>query len=826
MTFSPSTPPKSRLRRRSYTINLPPCPFDSPSDSGYGSGSGSPPSPKERPDGLWMLGDGNQSDFDDPFATKGEHDDMVVEFWDGPETKTKQASKPVTFPVRLARPRPKIPSSFLSGADIRLPRRSSNLGIVRHTTRRQNFPDRFIPSRSDSANAVDKYRMGKDSHELTPSEKLLRHDGASEDAFCYRRRIVTPLAAVYRSHSLSESSPSGNRVGSVLGPLDQNSDRDSGSRQVSRGNVWTVGGVAPSAAAVNNGRGQFLQSGTNARLFRTTFPTARSKAKEDLEKHKARLAEALGVDRTQRILEMHIPRHRSEDARAKLRSKKWDGRTKWDGTRWANEGFVRKRRKLHESRILPSAPFKVLDAPNLRDDFYCSILAYSATCRTLAIGLGDLLYGWSETGGVKLLNPGTAELDCHLTSVAFSSTEGGKGILAYGRNNRTLGLMSLFDSAVQPPSSQSPLPRFELLHPAGVTCLSWKPTPTLRHSKSPINPDVIVMTDDLLVGDEIGRVYYYSVEWPERWEVERDNWAGQMTLLVRIDVHNQQICGLSWSKDGNLFATGGNDNQCLLFETSTIIDFDVSTVSMNNEDPPGEQVTDETEESRPGTPLAAPSGESSEADSAAETEIQRPRSFVHQVRHMRFGDQKHRWLHGAAVKAIAFCPWQDGLVATGGGSNDRCIHFFHTTTGCPLATISVSAQVTSLIWSTTRHEIAATFGYAEPEHPVRIAVFSYPECQQVATISWAGEHRALYAISFPAEPNETRAAANGTRERGRTRAALEGCIVVASSDKSVKFHEVWTTADNQATPGGVGMLGGSDILESLEGIDRDTDGIR
>lgn len=95
---------------------------------------------------------------------------------------------------------------------------------------------------------------------------------------------------------------------------------------------------------------------------------------------------------------------------------------------------------------------------------------------------------------------------------------------------------------------------------------------------------------------------------------------------------------------------------------------------------------------------------------------------------------KHRWEHTAAVKAIAFCPWRDGLVATGGGSHDKCIHFFHTTSGVALATIAVHAQVTSLIWSTTRREIAATFGYAQPEHPYRIAVFSWPECRQVAAI--------------------------------------------------------------------------------------------
>ncbi len=54
---------------------------------------------------------------------------------------------------------------------------------------------------------------------------------------------------------------------------------------------------------------------------------------------------------------------------------------------------------------------------------------------------------------------------------------------------------------------------------------------------------------------------------------------------------------------------------------------------------------------------------------------------------------------------------------------------------------------------------------------------------------------------------------------------MEGCIIVASSDKSVKFHEVWA-ADRKATTGGVGMLGGSGILEYLEGIDTEGPVIR
>lgn len=196
------------------------------------------------------------------------------------------------------------------------------------------------------------------------------------------------------------------------------------------------------------------------------------------------------------------------------------------------------------------------------------------------------------------------------------------------------------------------------------------------------------------------------------------------------------------------------------------------------------------------------------------------------------------------------------LTSLGGGSNDRCIHFFHTFSGATLATINVSAQVTSLLWSTSHREIAATFGYANPDHPVRIAVFSWPECRQVVQIPWQEDMRALYAVAYPGGPNEPAAAASATalgnnrriedsiddgdvlredtsagmasgsrdataRWAGRGgRPKSEGCIVVAASDETVRFHEVWSET-RRGVLGWRGVLGGSDILEGLEGIEKD-----
>lgn len=52
-----------------------------------------------------------------------------------------------------------------------------------------------------------------------------------------------------------------------------------------------------------------------------------------------------------------------------------------------------------------------------------------------------------------------------------------------------------------------------------------------------------------------------------------------------------------------------------------------------------------------------------------------------------------------------------------------------------------------------------------------------------------------------------------------TRTIEEGCIIVASSDQTVKFHEIWT-GRRTSLGSASGLFGGSDILESMEGIEK------
>ena len=47
----------------------------------------------------------------------------------------------------------------------------------------------------------------------------------------------------------------------------------------------------------------------------------------------------------------------------------------------------------------------------------------------------------------------------------------------------------------------------------------------------------------------------------------------------------------------------------------------------------------------------------------------------------------------AAVKAIAWSPHQHGLLASGGGTADRCLRFWNTVSGTSLSVIDTDSQV-------------------------------------------------------------------------------------------------------------------------------------
>lgn len=121
--------------------------------------------------------------------------------------------------------------------------------------------------------------------------------------------------------------------------------------------------------------------------------------------------------------------------------------------------------------------------------------------------------------------------------------------------------------------------------------------------------------------------------------------------------------------------------------------------------------------------------------------------------------------HKAAVKAISWHPEITNLLATGGGSLDKHIHFWNTTTGNRLGTIDTGSQVSSLHWgqSYSKHsgcmdtEIVATGG--TPNNC--ITIYNYETKFKVAEIQQAHDSR---IVSSQLSPDGTTIASVGGDE--------------------------------------------------------------
>lgn len=286
------------------------------------------------------------------------------------------------------------------------------------------------------------------------------------------------------------------------------------------------------------------------------------------------------------------------------------------------------------TRKISRIPFKVLDAPELQDDFYLNLVDWSAQ-NVLSVGLGSCVYLWSAcTSQVTRLCDLSAEGNA-VTSVSWSERG---NLVAVGTQK---GHISVWDVAVNK----------EVVklqgHIARVGALAW-------------NGDIL------------------SSGSRDRNIRQRDTRTPPVQSLKILHGHRQEVCGLKWSPDLQSLASGGNDNKLIVWSIHAT------------------------------TPAQTYSA------------------------------------HVAAVKAIAWSPHQHGLLASGGGTADKCIRFWNTLTSQPQQCVDTGSQVCNLAWSKHSSELVSTHGYSQNQ----ILVWKYPSLTQVAKLT-GHSYRVLYLALSP-----------------------------------------------------------------------------
>ncbi|XP_054266543.1 fizzy-related protein homolog [Macrosteles quadrilineatus] len=287
------------------------------------------------------------------------------------------------------------------------------------------------------------------------------------------------------------------------------------------------------------------------------------------------------------------------------------------------------------TRKISRIPFKVLDAPELQDDFYLNLVDWSSQ-NVLSVGLGSCVYLWSAcTSQVTRLCDLSSDNNS-VTSVAWSERG---NYLAVGTHN---GYVQVWDVSVSK--------QMNVLngHSARVGALAWN-------------------GDMLSSGSRDRMILQRDVRVPAQTSGDR-----------RLVGHRQEICGLKWSPDNQYLASGGNDNRLYVWNMHSL------------------------------TPM---------------------QTYTE---------------HLAAVKAIAWSPHHHGLLASGGGTADRCIRFWNTLTGQPMQCIDTGSQVCNLAWSKHSSELVSTHGYSQNQ----ILVWKYPALTQVAKLT-GHSYRVLYLAVSP-----------------------------------------------------------------------------
>ncbi|XP_024982446.1 cell division cycle 20.5, cofactor of APC complex-like [Cynara cardunculus var. scolymus] len=136
------------------------------------------------------------------------------------------------------------------------------------------------------------------------------------------------------------------------------------------------------------------------------------------------------------------------------------------------------------------------------------------------------------------------------------------------------------------------------------------------------------------------------------------------SLVSHVKAHRSRVCGLKWSMTGNLLASGGDDNIVYIWEASR----------MNSA------------------------------------------RFVH-----RFTN------HEAAVKALAWCPYNFQVLASGGGTDDGCIKLWNTQQGTCITSVNTEAQICGLEWNKHYKEIVSGHGFSTSnERKNTLSLWRYP----------------------------------------------------------------------------------------------------
>ena len=315
-------------------------------------------------------------------------------------------------------------------------------------------------------------------------------------------------------------------------------------------------------------------------------------------------------------------------------------------------------------RKIPKTPVRILDAPNLVDDYYLNLLDWGKE-NIIAVALSEELYLWNDNNAKSTLlmsyeNNNTSSDDSNNNIITSLSWMQNGLYLGIGFPD---GIIHLWDI-----NKKIKLREIEA-HFKRVSCLSWNNNILSSGSK-----DAYIKNFDI------------RLKYPE---------------ISKIKKHKQEICSLRYSIEGDLLASGGNDNMAYIWDVRNLKNniFNFLLNENNNNNNPYEI---------------------------------KPYSINN--------------LHQAAVKAMNWCPWKRHVLATGGGSKDKSIKIYSCDCNKLIRNINTGSQVCALVWNEKEKEIISSHGYNKNQ----IIFWNYEKNKKICELK-GHMNRVLYMTKSPDE---------------------------------------------------------------------------
>lgn len=296
-----------------------------------------------------------------------------------------------------------------------------------------------------------------------------------------------------------------------------------------------------------------------------------------------------------------------------------------------------------EKKRLPKHPYKVLEAPGLIDDYYLNLLDWSYT-GLLSIGIKDKVYVWSNTKS-KISKLCSYDGGIYVGAVNWSKYD---NQIAVGKSD---GKTDIYDAVTNKLTAT-----FDN-HTDRVSVLSWDSDLNCPHLIASGSKDSMIALQDIRT----------------------------QSNCIKLDAHLHEVCGLKFSFDGGMLASGGNDNLMFVWDIRKL-------------------------------------GQTS--------------SYL-------FKTEQHK----AAVKAIAWSPLQRHLLASGGGSHDQTIRLWNISSQSIINSIYTGTQICNLVFSKSTNEFISTHGYSQNQ--INIWDVSSPKLTCNTGILTGHSSRVLYLTISP-----------------------------------------------------------------------------